>query len=125
MPKGPLGNCVSHVAVVIRGQDASNAARTLGRVKERYPDVTPFWSDVKFTDSRGRKGQKNTPVADVRGIVEIIVLLPGTQAARLRRQMAELVVRYLGGDLTIIDVGLPVLARPTLPGTRGSCTPRR
>ena len=33
----------------------------------------------------------------------MILLLPGAQAARLRRQVAELVVRYLGGDLTIID----------------------
>ena len=42
-------------------------------------------------------------VCDVRSVVEIILLLPGAQAARLRRQVAELVVRYLGGDLTIID----------------------
>ena len=31
------------------------------------------------------------------------MLLPGGQAARVRRQAAELFVRYLGGDLAIID----------------------
>ena len=35
--------------------------------------------------------------------VEIIMLLPGQQAARVRRQAAELLCRYLGGDLAIVD----------------------
>ena len=49
------------------------------------------------------RGQRNTPVTDVRGIVEIVMLLPGQQAACVRRQAAELLVRYLGGDMRIID----------------------
>ena len=43
------------------------------------------------------------PAADVRGMVEIIMLLPGHHAARVRRHAAELLVRYLGGELKIID----------------------
>ena len=31
------------------------------------------------------------------------MLLPGKHAANVRRQAAELLVRYLGGDLAIID----------------------
>ena len=31
------------------------------------------------------------------------MLLPGHQATRVRRQAAELLVRYLGGDLAWID----------------------
>ena len=58
---------------------------------------------MKFPDGLGRKGQKNTPAADVKGIVEIIMLMPGQQAARVRRQAAELLVRYLGGGLGMID----------------------
>jgi hypothetical protein len=42
-------------------------------------------------------------VTDAKGIVEIIMLLPGQQAARVRRRAAKLLVRYLGGDLAIID----------------------
>ena len=42
-------------------------------------------------------------MTDVRGIVEIVMLLPGHQAARVRRAAAELLCRWLGGDLTIID----------------------
>ncbi len=43
------------------------------------------------------------PVAEAKGIVEIIMLLQGHHAARVRSQAAELLVRYLGGDVAIID----------------------
>ena len=49
------------------------------------------------------RGQRDTPVVDVRGIVEIVMLLPGRHAARLRRQTAELLCRYPAGDLTLVD----------------------
>ena len=65
--------------------------------------MTTNCSDVKFPDARGRKGQRASPVTDARGIVEIIMLLGGRQAARVRRQAAELLVRYLGGDLSLVD----------------------
>ena len=42
-------------------------------------------------------------MTDARGIVEIIMLLPGAQTARIRRQAAELMVRCLGGDLSLVD----------------------
>ena len=48
------------------------------------------------------KRQRNTPVTDARGIVEIVMLLPGTQTARIWRQAAELMVRYIGGDLSLV-----------------------
>ena len=69
------------------------------RLKNDHPEVTTNCSDLKFPG----RGQRKTPVASVRGIVEIIMLLPGQHAARVRRQAAELFVRYLGGDLAIID----------------------
>ena len=79
--------------------NANNAAFTFARLRNEHPEVTTNGGDFKF---RGQ-GQKNTPVTDVRGAVEIILLLPGRQAARVRRQAAELMVRYLGGDLSLVD----------------------
>ena len=35
--------------------------------------------------------------------MEIVMLLPGRHAARIRRQAAELLCRYLGGDLALVD----------------------
>ena len=49
------------------------------------------------------RGQRNTPVAPARGIVEIIMLLPGQQATCVRRMAAHLICRYLGGDLSLVD----------------------
>ena len=58
--------------------------------------------DVKFSDTRGRQGQKGTAAACVKGIVEIVMLLQGHQAARVRRQAADLLCRYLGGDPALV-----------------------
>ena len=91
------------VAVLITGKASRNARRAVATVQERHPDVAQHLSHVKLLDSRGRTAPKATPVTDVKGMVEFILLLPGKQAARVRRQAAELLVRYLGGDLAIID----------------------
>ena len=85
--------------MAITGQTQSKSAVAFKRLQHDHPEVTANSSDFKFRS----RGQRDTPVTDVRGIVEIIMLLPGQQAARVRRQAAELLVRYLGGDMRIID----------------------
>ena len=47
--------------------------------------------------------QRPTPVTDARGLVTIINLLPGARAARFRAAGADILVRYLGGDPTLIS----------------------
>ena len=84
---------VIDVAVAITGKDARKAAQDVVFVKERYPDVAASIGLARFADARGRKGQKDTPVAHTRGCVEIVMLLPGKGAARIRRQAAELLCR--------------------------------
>ena len=86
---------VIDVVEAITGQVKSNAGKTLERVKESHPEVYPNWINFRFPG----RGQRETPiVADVRGIVEIVMLLPGRHAARIRRQAAELLCRCLGGE---------------------------
>ena len=94
---------VIDVVAAVAGHDSDYASQTVRNLLGKYPDVRDKITDVKFPDALGRKGQKNSPAADVKGIVEIIMLMPGQQAARVRRQAAELLVRYLGGDLGMID----------------------
>ena len=101
--ESPPNISVIDVVAAITGLSSSNAAVAFTRLKNEHPDVTARCSHVKFRDSRGRRGQKDSPACDVRGIVEIIMLLPGRHAAHVRRQAAELLVRYLGGDLGIIS----------------------
>ena len=92
---------VIDVAVVVTGHNAHYVSDTVRNIRKKFPDIHDKIGDV-FLDARGRKGGKNTPVTNVGGIVDIIMQLPGEQAGRVRRQAAELLVRYLGGDLTIV-----------------------
>ena len=87
------------LTVAVSGGSQHDAARTLRRLSDQYPEVGPNWPLYKF---KGRR-QRDTPVTNVRSIVEIIMLLRGRHASQVRRQAAELLCRWLGGDLAIID----------------------
>ena len=89
---------------------AQNAQRDRKRLLDAFPEVTAncsnFNSEVcqKLTHFKfpGR-GQRDTPVADLPTIIEIIFLLPGKTAARIRSEAAKLLVRYVGGDLSLVQ----------------------
>ena len=49
------------------------------------------------------KGQRDTPVVGAKGLVTIMNLLQGERAARFRAAEADVLVRYLGGDLSLIS----------------------
>ena len=83
------------VATAVTGKTHHDAAQDYRRLLNQYPEVGSNCSNLKFPG----RGQRDTPVVDVRDIVEIVMLLPGRHAARVRRQAAELLCRYLGGDL--------------------------
>ena len=83
------------VATAITGKTHHDAAQDYRRLLNQYPEVGTNCSNLKFPG----RGQRDTPVVDVRGIVEIVMFLPGRHAARVHRQAAELLCRYLGGDL--------------------------
>ena len=87
------------VAIAVMGKTQHDAAQDFRRLSDQYPEVGTNCSLYKF---KGRR-QRDTPVTSVKGIVEIIMLFPGRQAARVRRLAAELLCRWLGGDLAIID----------------------
>jgi hypothetical protein len=46
---------------------------------------------------------KATPVINVQGMVKLLFWLPGEMAKQFRSKSAETMIRYLGGDLTLID----------------------
>ena len=69
-------------------------------MRTAHPEVSTNCRNYRFPG----RGQRLTPVmADTRSIVELILALPGCHAARVRRQAAKLLVRYLGGDLSLVD----------------------
>ena len=60
--------------------------------------VLTLCKNWKFPDER----QRPTPVADARGIVQIIMLLPCRAAAPVRAKASDVLVRYLGGDPSLV-----------------------
>ena len=81
---------VIDVIMIITNADANVAGNILRRIEEKYAEVKERTGLFKFPGER----QRDTPVTDVRGMVEIIMLVPGRQAGRVRRTAAEILVRY-------------------------------
>ena len=90
---------VVDVARAITGHDANYAAQAVRNICERYPQMNDRIAYIQFPG----QGQRETPVTDARGVAEVVMLLPGHHAARVRRQAAELLVRHLGGDVQVVD----------------------
>ena len=66
---------------------------------KKYPEVNVSIVNLRFPG----KGQRETPVAKLATMIEIIMLLPGSMAANTRVQASTLLVRYLGADLRLVD----------------------
>ena len=73
------------------------ASEVLALKSKDYKEVSEKIGHLKFEG----KGQQ-TPVTDVQGVVTIINLLPGEKAAMFRLKSADIIVRYLGGDTSLI-----------------------
>lgn len=83
---------------VAGGQE--NPRDTWYDIEQKYKNELVGFSD-KF-QFQG-KGQRKTPVISVQGMVKLLFLLPGETAKQFRSKSAETMIRYLGGDLTLID----------------------
>lgn len=57
---------------------------------------------VKSFKFAGR-GQRETPVISGQGLVRLLFLLPGKRARQFVAESAEVLVRHIGGDETLVD----------------------
>jgi hypothetical protein len=80
------------------GLNANHAAEKFRDLVRRYPDLNAKIVIYKFAGRR----QRETPITDLATLYEILMLLPGRMAAQCRRHAAQLLIRYLGGDLSLI-----------------------
>ena len=87
------------VAMIFTGLDNNQAGKAVRRLLEQFPDVQSNMMNFKFPG----KGQKEVTVAPLAKALEFAFLLPGRTAARVRKDAAELLVRYIGGDLSTVD----------------------
>ena len=103
---------VIDVIRAVTGLNSGNASCVFQRLIDNFPEVGTDCAHFKFSG----QGQRETPVTDARGIVEIIMLLPGRAATSVRKQAASILVRYLGGDLSLVDeIAENRLAQESLP----------
>ena len=84
---------------LITGMTKSNASNYLERMKTTHPEVSTNCRNYRFPG----QGQRLTPVTCAKGVIELVFLLPGSAAHRVRRQASQLFVRYLGGDVSLVD----------------------
>ena len=95
--------CVFDLIEVATGQ-SRNAARDTWVTMKRENSVanSAGWScsviPVRFPGL-----QRETPGARAAQVVEIVMALPGVKARQFRRNAAKVLVRYLGGDVTLLD----------------------
>jgi hypothetical protein len=81
------------VGVILTGKDARHVSRDIQCTMEKYPDLAQKVGQVSFG---GRGGNRDSLVPqDLPTLIEVIFLLPG-------RAAAQIFVRYLGGDLSLI-----------------------
>ena len=103
---------VYDVLSAITGLSTNNCSNVWKRLQDDYPEVATNCSNFQFPG----QGQRPTPVCDARGITEIIMMLPGTAAAQFRKKSADVVVRYLGGDTSLVEeIAANRLAQENLP----------
>jgi len=90
---------VVDVISIMTGLSAGHAARALAVLLNRFPHLVPHMMQHKFA---GRGRHKST-VCQLATLLEVMLLLQGTRAAKFRHRAAPLMIRYLGGDLTLIQ----------------------
>ena len=77
----------------------TNPHLTYARLQQEFAEVLTQFGLHQFSGM----GERPTPVCTVSQVIELINVLPGVRAGRFRRAGAKVLVRFLGGDDTLID----------------------
>ena len=93
---------VFDVIRAVTGQAPKPCRMIWYRLAEMHPELTTICGSYKF-NTRGRGGAQETPATDAAGITQVLMLLPGRAAAEFRKTTAKVLVRYLGGDPTLVE----------------------
>lgn len=89
---------VYDVIQLVTGCAQGHASQTFKSILDKF-DVSKKFVDIKF---KGR-GQRLTPVAHLKDLIEIAWLCPGKNAKEFRRTGAVTMCRALGGDLSLVE----------------------
>ena len=78
---------VYDVMQAVAGVQPKHCSTVFERLQNDYPEITIACGNYNF----GGRGPSGTPVADARGITEIIMVLPSKAAAHFRKKAADVV----------------------------------
>ena len=95
-PAGDLA--LIDITMIFTGLTNNRAAEAVHRILSVHPEVTARCGNFKFPG----RGQKRIQVLPLAHAISFAFLLPGKTAAKMRSQAAQLLVRYIGGDESLI-----------------------
>ncbi len=81
-----------------KNNNACSGENKQARARQTETVIHTMCVNLKFAGA----GQRDTPVTDAKGVVKTVMLLPGHHAAAARKKVAEVFVRFLGGDLSLV-----------------------
>ncbi len=111
-PEAPPRVSVNHLIAAVKGCSVETARKDFSRIEEDHPVIAALCRSYKFPG----RGNLTRPVTDARGAICVINLLPGKRAAEFRLKAADIVVRALGGDETLVqEIRANAAAQATLP----------
>ena len=85
------------LVMVVTGQQRDHAGKTLRNLSDEI-----FPSSKFIVESRPGKGYAKTKLLRLEDSIELIMVLPGKLSRNCRKTMADVITRYLDGDLNLI-----------------------
>lgn len=82
---------------IITGYNNNLSTKLLANIKAQHPKIISMLKKHKFSG----KGQKETDVANSRGLLAVMRFLPKKYTAKYHDQVDILVARYFGGDISL------------------------
>jgi hypothetical protein len=76
-----------------------NPRNVLAKLQQEMSEVVCRLDNLQFNGA----GERPTPVCTVPQMIELINVLPGTRAAKFRAAGAKVLVRFLGGDDSLVE----------------------
>lgn len=77
----------------------TNARVAYATVQQNYQEVVRNFTTLQFSGA----GERPTPVCTVPQMIELINVLPGERARKFRSAGAKVLVRFLGGDDSLVE----------------------
>ena len=85
---------VIDVFMALTGKKMNEAAGDVRRMRIRFPELSARIGSFKFPG----RGQRDTPVADLATMTEIVLVIPGFKAIFVRVEASKLILRLIRGE---------------------------